>query len=163
MRYAQIRETDIANGEGIRVSLFVQGCPFRCKDCFNEDFQNFSGGKEWNADIEQKFIDLGKRPYIKGYSMLGGEPMAQDEDFLNLLKRIKEETAKTIWVWTGYLFENLNEFQKECLKYVDVLVDGPFVDELKDIKLKFKGSSNQRLIDVQKTLNEKKIVLWEEE
>lgn len=160
MKYMQIRETDIANGEGIRVSLFVQGCPFRCKNCFNANLQDFNGGKQWNKHIEQDFIDLGKRSFIKGYSFLGGEPMAQDEDFLNLIKRIKSETSKTIWVWTGYVFENLNDFQKECLKYIDVLVDGPFIEELKDIKLRFRGSSNQRVIDVQKTLLNNKIVLW---
>lgn len=162
MRYAQIRETDIANGEGIRVSLFVQGCPFRCKNCFNEDFQNFSGGNEWNEQIENEFISLGERPYIKGFSILGGEPMAQDEDLLNLLKNIKKRTNKSIWVWTGFVYENLSDFQKEFLQYIDYLVDGPFVEELKDMKLKFRGSSNQRIIDVKKTLQNGNIVLWEE-
>lgn len=162
MRYAQIRETDIANGEGIRVSLFVQGCPFRCKNCFNEDFQNFSGGNEWNEKIENEFISLGDRPYIKGFSILGGEPMAQDEDLLNLLKNIKKRTNKSIWVWTGFVYENLSDFQKEFLQYIDYLVDGPFVEELKDMKLKFRGSSNQRIIDVKKTLQNGNIVLWEE-
>lgn len=162
MRYAQIRETDIANGEGIRVSLFVQGCPFRCKNCFNEDFQNFSGGNEWNEQIENEFISLGERPYIKGFSILGGEPMAQDEDLLNLLKNIKKRTNKSIWVWTGFVYENLSDFQKEFLQYIDYLVDGPFVEELKDMKLKFRGSSNQRIIDIKKTLQNGNIVLWEE-
>ena len=163
MRYAQIRETDIANGVGIRTSLFVQGCPLHCPNCFNEEFQDFSGGREWNETIQQKFIDLGKRSFIVGYSILGGEPMAQDEQMLNLLQAIKKQTGKSIWMWTGYTFETLTDFQKSMLPYLDYLVDGRFVEELKDPKLRFRGSSNQRIINVPRTLETGKLTEWNAE
>ncbi len=149
---------DISNGEGIRVSLFVQGCRFHCKGCFNKETWDFNGGKEWTKDIEQEFIELGERKYIDGYSILGGEPLAQDQQILELVKKIKTHTGKSIWMWTGFEFENLNEFQKEAISYVDVLVDGKFVEELKDMKLQFRGSSNQRIIDIKETLQKGYVV-----
>ena len=165
MNYAQIRKYDVANGTGIRVTLFVSGCHFNCPGCFNREYQDFAFGKNFTDEEMQKFIDLGKNPNISGYSFLGGEPLDQlnDDTLLRTLKTIKEQTDKTIWLWTGYVFENLSEKQMEIVKYVDVLVDGPFIEAQKDMRLLFRGSSNQRIIDVQKTLVEEKIVLWEKE
>lgn len=136
---------DISNGAGIGVSLFVQGCKFHCKGCFNKKTWNFNGGKEWNIDIENKFIELCKIEYIDHISILGGEPLQQDNDLVELLKRIKKEVDKPILLWTGYKFENIPEDKKEVLNYVDEVTDGQFIEKLKDYKLKFKGSSNQKL------------------
>lgn len=136
---------DISNGEGIGVSLFVQGCNFHCKGCFNKDTWNFKGGNEWDKDIENRFISLCKNTHINHISILGGEPLQQDDDLLNLLMRIKKEVGKPILLWTGYKFENIPEDKKAILKYVDEITDGQFVEELKDYKLKFKGSSNQNV------------------
>lgn len=163
MNYAQIRKYDVANGVGIRTTLFVSGCHFNCPGCFNKEYQDFGYGKEFTAEEMQKFIDLGKNENIRGYSFLGGEPLDQtkDDTLLNTVKAIKQQTDKTIWMWTGYLFENLDEKQLEIVKYIDVLVDGPFIEAQKNITLLFRGSENQRIIDVKKTLAENKIVLWE--
>ena len=163
MNYAQIRKYDVANGIGIRTTIFVSGCHFNCPGCFNKEYQDYNYGTEFTPEEMQKFIDLGKESTISGYSFLGGEPLDQtrDDTLLTTVKEIKKQTDKTIWMWTGFTFESLNEKQREIVKYVDVLVDGPFVDELKNMNLLFKGSSNQRIIDVQKTLKENKIVLWE--
>ena len=135
---------DISNGNGIRVSLFVQGCNFHCKGCFNKDTWDFDNGKEWSMEIEDKFIELCKNPHITAVSILGGEPLQQDDDLLKLLKRIKLEVNKPISLWTGYKFENIPEDKKKILKYVDEITDGQFIEELKDFRLKFKGSSNQK-------------------
>ena len=163
MNYAQIRKYDVANGVGIRTTLFVSGCHFNCPGCFNKEYQDFSFGKEFTNEEMQKFIDLGKSPNISGYSFLGGEPLDQmnDDTLLRTVKAIREQTDKTIWLWTGYVYENLNEKQMEIVKHIDVLVDGPFIEAQKNMKLLFRGSENQRIIDVQKTLTENKIVLWE--
>ncbi len=165
MNYAQIRKYDVANGVGIRTTLFVSGCKFNCPGCFNKEYQNFSFGKEFTDEEMQKFIDLGKNDNITGYSFLGGEPLDQinDDTLLRTVMKIKEQTNKTIWMWTGYIYENLNEKQREIIKYVDVLVDGQFKEEQKDMRLLFRGSANQRIIDIKKTLKEEKIVLWEKE
>ena len=163
MNYAQIRKYDVANGVGIRATLFVSGCHFNCPGCFNKEYQNFSFGKEFTDEEMQKFIDLGKNPSISGFSFLGGEPLDQltDDTLLRTVKEIKKQTGKSIWLWTGYVYENLNPQQMEIVKNIDVLVDGPFIEEQKDMRLLFRGSANQRIIDVQKTLSEEKIVLWE--
>lgn len=158
MKYAQIRENDIANGEGIRVSLFVTGCFLNCPGCFNKDYQDFNFGIDWNDQEQNEFIYLGNREFIDGYSILGGEPLLQGRDMLELVKAIKMNSKKSIWLWTGLVFEELNEIQREIVKFIDVLVDGPFIEELKDRNLQFKGSKNQRVIDVQKTLLDEKIV-----
>ncbi len=165
MNYAQIRRYDVANGVGIRTTLFVSGCHFNCPGCFNKEYQDFNFGNEFTDEEMQKFIDLGKSENINGYSFLGGEPLDQinDDTLLRTVKAIKEQTGKTIWLWTGYVFENLNEKQMEIVKHIDVLVDGPFIEAQKDMRLLFRGSANQRIIDVQKTLKENKIVLWEKE
>lgn len=163
MRYAQIRKTDIANGEGIRVSLYVQGCHRHCFNCFNQETWDFCGGEEFDVDIENTLIDLIKRPHISGLTVLGGEPLELENrnDVFRLLKRVKECCKdKTIWLYSAFLYEDIKNFDVDILSYVEVLVDGPFVDGLKDRKLRFRGSSNQRIIDVPKSLENDKIVLY---
>lgn len=165
MRYAQIRNMDISNGEHIGVSLFVQGCRFQCKNCFNKDTWGFNGGKEWTEEVEKKFFELIDRPYIKRVSFLGGEPLVDENvpDVLRLIQKIKEKFPnKSIWLYTGYTFENAlnNPLRKGVVEMCDILVDGRYIDELKDLTLKFRGSSNQRLIDIKQSLKENKIVLY---
>lgn len=146
MNYAQIRKYDVANGEGIRTTLFVSGCKFNCKSCFNKEYQDFNYGNEWTKETEDYFINLGKDENVAGYSLLGGEIFQQSPDIiLHLCKRIKEETGKTIWVWTGYTFENIPLNARNILNYIDVLVDGQFIEELKDLRLEWRGSSNQKI------------------
>ena len=163
MRYAQMRRYDVANGVGIRTTLFVSGCHFHCKNCFKSEYWPFEYGEEYTDAEMQKFIDMGKVDNVTGYSILGGEPMDQlsDNMLLKTVQEIKKQTGKTIWMWSGWTYENMNEKQREILKYVDVLVDGQFVDEKKNLKLLFRGSENQRIIDVPKTLAQGEVVLWE--
>lgn len=158
MRYNKIRKMDIADGPGVRVSIFMQGCSFNCKNCFNPETHNFSGGKEFTDETINHIIDLCNNENIEGLSILGGEPMhpLNIDGTLKLAKMFKKTyPEKNIWTWTGFLFENLKE--KEVMKYIDVLVDGQYVDELHNPTLKWKGSSNQRVIDVQKSLKDGKI------
>ena len=162
---------DISNGEGVGVSLFVQGCHFHCKNCFNQDTWDFSGGKEWNREIEDEFMKLVSRPYIKRVSLLGGEPLADENvlDIMRLINRIKTECPdKKIWCYTGYTWEQifpivnpyLNLTQAEmtrqnAVKNCDILVDGRFVEEEKDLSLEFRGSKNQKIIDVKERITSK--------
>ena len=162
---------DISNGEGVGVSLFVQGCHFRCKNCFNQDTWDFSGGKEWNRKIEDEFMKLVNRPYIKRVSLLGGEPLADENvlDIMRLINRIKTECPdKKIWCYTGYTWEQifpivnpyLNLTQAEmtrqnAVKNCDILVDGRFVEEEKDLSLEFRGSKNQKITDVKERITSK--------
>lgn len=171
MRYASIRSMDISNGEGVGVSLFVQGCHFHCKNCFNQDTWDFLDGKEWNREIEDEFMKLVNRPYIKRVSLLGGEPLADENvlDIMRLINRIKTECPdKKIWCYTGYTWEQifpivnpyLNLTQAEmtrqnAVKNCDILVDGRFVEEEKDLSLEFRGSKNQRIIDVKERITSK--------
>ena len=165
MRYAQLRSMDISNGTGIGVSLFVQGCHFHCKDCFNSETWDFSGGKPWTEDSKKIFLISVLRTYIERVSILGGEPLA-DENFSDVLDLVQTIHArfpeKKIWIYTGYHWENLlNDSQKrEILPYINILVDGRFETDKKDLSLKFKGSSNQRVIDVQKSLENKEVVIF---
>lgn len=162
MRYAQIRNMDISNGTGIGIALFTQGCRFHCKNCFNQDLWNFDGGKEWNKEAEDKIIELASKPFITRLSILGGEPLSFENinDLTYLLKRFKKiYPDKKIWLYSGYTYDIID---LELLRYVDILVDGQYVDDLKDYKLKFRGSSNQRIIDVQRSIEEGCIVLWKE-
>lgn len=162
MRYAQIREIDIANGPGIRVSLYTQGCHRHCPFCFNQETWDFKGGKPFTKHEEEVLIQLIRRPHIAGFTLLGGEPFEQEnrDDILTLLKHIKESCPdKTIWVYSSFLYEEIIQWEQPLLDYVDVLVDGPFVNELKDANLKFCGSSNQRLIDIKKTRENHQITL----
>lgn len=164
MRYAQMRKCDVANGSGIRTSLFVQGCTRHCKGCFNPETWDFAGGMEWNGQTEDEFVELTGKPHIKGATILGGEPMEPENRgaVTALLKRLKETyPEKDIWMYSSYTFEELKEDEGKVLLYLDVLVDGEFVEEKKDLSLRFRGSSNQRVIRVQDSLKEGKIVAWE--
>lgn len=184
MRYAQIRSMDISNGEGVGVSLFVQGCPFHCKNCFNSDTWDFNGGKEWTEEIKDKFMELINRPYIKRVSFLGGECLAEQnlDEVLKLVQEIRISfPEKTIWLYTGFEWNQIMNMQvmqpifsckdleskiqnilkrQEIIKMCDVLVDGEYIDEQKDLTLKFRGSKNQRVIDVKKSLAQNKVVLY---
>ena len=163
MRYNKIRKMDISNGPGVRVSIFMQGCTFNCKNCFNPETHSFTGGQEFTDETIQKVLSLCEPDYIVGLSILGGEPMhPQNIDGTEKLARMFKEKFpnKTLWVWSGFLFENLKG--KKVLNYVDFLVDGQFVDELKDFRLKYCGSKNQRIIDIQKSLKEGRTVVIQE-
>ena len=184
MRYSQIRNLDISNGLGVGVSLFVQGCPFHCKNCFNSDTWDFNGGKEWTEKTKNKFMELIDRPYIKRVSFLGGECLA-DQNLDEVLKLVQEIRIsfpeKTIWLYTGFCWNDIMcsfaglqadyvvldkkdieawEKRKEIISNADVLVDGEYIDEQRDITLKWRGSSNQRVISVVDSLAQGKIVLY---
>lgn len=165
MRYNKIRKMDIADGPGVRVSIFFQGCAFHCKNCFNPETWDFNAGKEFTDEQIEEIIEIAKDDFITGLSILGGEPMhpTNIEGTTRLAKRFKEVyPEKTIWAWSGFLFDEWVK-DKEIAKYLDVLVDGQFIDELRNPKLKWKGSENQRVIDVQKSLKKNEVVLYEEE
>ena len=159
MRYNVVRKMDISNGPGVRVSVFMQGCEFHCKNCFNPETWDFEGGKEFNNETIDDVLKLCGQSYIKGLSILGGEPLHPKniEATTKLAKAFKDKyPKKNIWVWSGFKFdEDLKG--KEVLNYIDVLVDGRYSDELHDPTLKWKGSSNQRVIDVQKSLKNSEI------
>lgn len=162
MRYNKIRKMDISNGPGIRVSIFVQGCTFNCKDCFNPETHNFEGGKEFCDETMQKLMELCGKDYIAGLSILGGEPLHPNNiattkeiayKFHNTYKN------KNLWLWSGFQFEDILKMEdSNILDVVDVLVDGQFKTYYKDYSLKWRGSSNQRVIDVKKSLNEKRVI-----
>ena len=163
-RYNKIRKMDISNGPGVRVSIFFQGCDFHCKGCFNTETWDFNGGKEFNDEVINHVIDLCKNDVISGLSILGGEPLnpVNIEGVTLLAKSFKEKYPnKTIWLWSGYLFDEYIH-DKEIVNYVDVIVDGRFKIDLSSLTLQYKGSSNQRVIDVKKSLKNNKIVLYEE-
>lgn len=163
MKYNKIRKMDISNGPGVRVSIFMQGCTFNCKNCFNPETHDFNGGKEFNDETIKRVLELCEKDYIVGLSILGGEPLHPKniEASTRLAKAFKEQfPEKTIWVWSGFLFDKHLK-DKEILNYIDVLVDGQFQDELRDPRLKWCGSSNQRVIDVKKSLKKKDLVLFE--
>lgn len=173
MNVADIKKVDVANGPGVRVSLFVSGCTHHCKDCFNEVAWDFKYGREYTQEDEDYIISLLSPDYIEGITILGGEPFeyVNQKGILPLLRRIKKELPnKTIWCFSGYTFDKdildnmckkWNE-TKELISYIDVIVDGKFVVEKKNLKLKFRGSSNQRIIDVQESLKKNKVILVEE-
>lgn len=163
MRYNKIRKMDISNGPGIRVSIFMQGCTFNCKNCFNKETHDFNGGKEFTDETIDKVIELSKPDYIVGLSILGGEPLHPKniEGTTKLAKKFKSVYPdKNIWVWSGFLFDK-NIINFEILNYIDVLVDGVYKDELHDFTLKYRGSSNQRVIDVKKSLKTNNVELIE--
>lgn len=158
MHYNKIRKMDISNGPGVRVSIFMQGCEFHCKNCFNPETWDFKKGKEFTGETVARVLELAEKDYIQGLSILGGEPMHPKniDNTLKLVKAFKEKyPEKDIWLWSGFLFENLKD--KEVLKYINVLVDGQYKDELHDFRLKYRGSSNQRVIDVKKSLKKGKV------
>ena len=162
MRYAQIRKIDVTNGPDVRTTLFVTGCTNNCEGCFNKELQDFNYGEEWTKETEDKFLEYAKNENVNGVNILGGEPMEQvmDDSLYDLLLRIKNETGKSIWLWSGYLYEEIikDNSKKRLLELVDVLVDGRFVIAKRDITLKYRGSSNQRVIDVKKSLEFNKII-----
>ena len=173
MNYATIKWTDIANGEGVRISLFVSGCTHHCKNCFNQVAWDFSYGELFDGKVQEKILKELDSYYVAGLSLLGGEPLepSNQEALYPFIKKVKElYPTKTIWCYTGFVFnEKTGELKekkknlsitKDLISHFDVLVDGPFVEAKKDIRLKFRGSSNQRVIDVQKKLQEKSIVLY---
>lgn len=172
MNYATIKKRDIANGVGVRVSLFVSGCTHRCKNCFNKETWEFSFGEKYTDKTQALILSYLEPSFINGLSLLGGEPFEpqNQKELLNLLREVKEKfPKKDIWCYTGYLFDEhllsdsraRCEYTDEMLSYIDVLVDGPYIEEEKDITLQFRGSKNQRVIDVKRSLSEKKIVLWD--
>ena len=204
MRYASIRELDISNGEGVGVALFVQGCRFACKNCFNPETWDFNGGKEWTNEVKEKFLELIDRPYIKRVSLLGGECLADEnlDDVLDLVTEINKRynipqdivcnnnsdrnilnensdeirlslPNKSIWLYTGYTWDQIftdgvfltrdcaGWKRREIVKQCNVLVDGRYVDSERDITLKWKGSKNQRVIDVQQSLQQNRIILYD--
>lgn len=145
MRYAQIRKLDVSNGAGVGVSLFVQGCHFHCFNCFNQETWNFDGGKEWTPDVEKRFLELARRPYIKRVSILGGEPLA-DENVDTVIDLCGKLFGKTIWVYTGYRKEEIpTPIWERLSHHISYLVDGRYNDRLKNPQLHFRGSSNQRI------------------
>lgn len=162
MNYAKIRKFDVSNGPGVRTTLFVSGCTNNCEGCFNKDLQDFDYGEIWSEEVENDFIRQVKNPNIVGVNILGGEPMDQikDETLFNLLKRIKEETNKSIWIWSGYCYEDIinNRERNKILSYADVLIDGRFELDKRNISLKYRGSSNQRVIDITKSKRDNKII-----
>lgn len=207
MRYTQIRSMDISNGEGVGVSLFVQGCDRHCFNCFNSETWNFNGGKEWTEETKNKFMELIDRPYIRRISILGGEPLAEQnlDGVLSLIKEIRKKypisqnpnsenigksrvledenskeirisfPEKTIWLYTGYEMSEIvkqEQYERvsgipdvwskrwEIIKQVNVLVDGEYIDEQKDLTLKWRGSKNQNCIDVKRSLTQNKMVLY---
>lgn len=173
MNYAEIKNFDIANGLGVRVSLFVSGCTHHCKNCFNQMTWDFKYGKEFTKEVEDLIIDYLKPEHITGLSLLGGEPMepSNQRALVSFVRRVKETyPQKDIWCYTGYLFDRelLQESRARCevtdelLSYIDVLVDGKFVEELKDLSLKFRGSSNQRIINVPESLKRHEVVLYKD-
>ena len=166
MNYADLRPFDATNGTGIGTSLFVSGCLFHCKECFNKEAWDFNYGKPFTKEVEDYFINCAKNPHVDHVSLLGGEVFHQDlYVILNLVKRIKTEVKKPIWVWTGFVFDELIKSKpqgniiNDILQYIDILVDGQFEIDKKDIKLKFKGSTNQRVIDVQESLKQDKVII----
>ena len=163
MYYADLRQYDATNGTGIGTTLFVSGCNFHCPNCFNKEAQNFNFGRPFTKEVEDKFINYAKDNHVNHVSLLGGEVFHQDLDtILNLVKRIKEEVNKPIYVWTGFTWEELLKDDKkiEILKYIDVLTDGRFEQDKKDMNLLYKGSSNQIEISVQESLKEGRIVKY---
>ena len=191
IRCAQIRSLDLSNGEGVGVALFVQGCHFHCLNCFNPETWDFSGGNEWTEETKEKFFKLADRPYIKRISILGGEPLAEEnlDDVLDLVNKIRlSSPQKSIWLYTGYkvisvdseygsiIFDRDNEDIIKQFTYksvinhnkriniasmCDVIVDGRYVDSQRNISLSYRGSQNQRLIDVKQSLQKGEIVLWQ--
>ena len=171
MNYANIKNCDIANGPGVRVSLFVSGCTHHCPGCFNQVAWDFAYGQPFTEETIQTILDMLRPDYIRGLTLLGGEPFEPQNQgaVVALLRRIKAEMPeKTVWAFTGYLLEKdllsgrLGD-TREYLSYLDVLVDGPFIEAKKNLNLQFRGSENQRIIDMRATLREGKTILWEDE
>lgn len=164
----------MSNGKGVGVALFVQGCNFHCKNCFNPETWDFYGGKEWTEEVKNKFLELANRPYIKRISILGGEPLAEENinDVLDLVNEIRlSRSQKSIWLYTGYQWKHIFDTKKlsterwkrqQIVSQCNVLVDGKYEETQRDITLKWCGSRNQNVIDVKKTIQKGEIVLWKD-
>lgn len=163
MKFIKIKDNDIANGVGITMSLWTQGCPHHCKGCFNVETWDFNKGKEFTkSDLKYIFDNINKNDIHRDLSILGGEPLCPQniEGVINVCKEFKKiYPNKKIYIWTGYTLEEFNDTQKSILKYIDVIVDGKFIEEKRNLSLKFRGSENQRVINVKETLKNKKIIL----
>lgn len=161
MNYAQIRKYDVANGPGIRTTFFLTGCDRNCPNCFNTEYMDFNHGKKWDIDAEKKVISYLKLDQVEGLTVLGGEPFENSLGLLKALRNIKKGVDKPIWVYSGFVFEDLVNIKiaREILEEIDVLVDGEFIEKLKDLRLRFRGSSNQRIIDVKKSLKNNKVII----
>ena len=170
MNYGRIIKYDVANGEGVRTSLFVSGCTNHCPGCFNQEAQDFNYGKLYTQDTENMLLESINYSYISGLSILGGDPLCQDDAgliTLNSLAHKVHSLGKTVWLWTGFKWENFNftnnfSLQSLLLSACDVVVDGPFIEAEKDLSLAFRGSRNQRIIDVRETLGKGEIILYKE-
>lgn len=173
MNYAAIKNCDIANGPGVRVSLFVSGCTHRCKGCFNEVAWDFDYGEPFTQQTIDMILDMLAPEHIQGLTLLGGEPFdpRNQQDVVSLLRQVKKKyPSKTVWAFTGYLFDKdilswrlgPQTVTQEYLKHLDVLVDGPFIEARKNLSLRFRGSDNQRIINVPLSLAEGRVVLWED-
>ena len=173
MNYANIKNFDIADGPGVRVSLFVSGCTHHCKGCFNEVAWDFAYGEPFTQEVIDRILKMLEPDFIDGLTLLGGEPFEpqNQEPIVKLLRQVKEKyPKKSIWAFSGYLFDRdilawklgPREITEEYLSYLDVLVDGPFIEAKKDLNLRFRGSSNQRLIDVPASLKKGEVVLWQD-
>lgn len=173
MNYAEIKDCDIANGPGVRISLFVSGCTRRCSGCFNEIAWDFNYGKPFTQETIDRILNMLKPSYIRGLTVLGGEPFEpqNQESVLDLLRQVKKTyPSKSIWAFSGYVLDKdilsgrLGDINitKELLSYLDVLVDGPFMQDKKNLSLRFRGSENQRLIDMPATLEAGEVILWQD-
>lgn len=162
MNYAQIRKYDVSNAPFVNSTIFFSGCAHKCEGCFNKEAQDFNFGNEFNKEVEDLFISYVSDPNVKGACLLGGEPFQQDLDILlRFVRRIKTETGKRVWIWSGYTWDELisDTNKLKILENVDVLIDGRFELDKRDLKLKYRGSSNQRVIDVRKSLESNEVVL----
>ena len=166
MRFSKIKDNDIANGLGVTMSLWTQGCPHHCKGCFNGETWDFNAGEEFeDSDLKYILENINKNNVHRDLSILGGEPLCPEnvDGVIEVCKIFKEKfPEKKIYLWTGYVVEQFNEKQRNVLNYIDVLVDGPFVQDKRNLSLMMRGSSNQRVIDVKKSIDENKIVLFRE-
>lgn len=176
MKYAGIYYCDIANGEGVRTTLFVSGCKFHCKDCFNQKYQDFDYGENYTSEIKNKILEHIKLPYMSGLSILGGDPLWQNKKGLYQLIELCDEVhkiqSKNVWLWSGFTWEqifpiiqtddldSIRILRQTLIKNVDIFVDGQFVVDQKDMRLKWRGSSNQRVIDVKQSILNNKVVLY---
>ncbi|WP_283624889.1 anaerobic ribonucleoside-triphosphate reductase activating protein [Clostridium butyricum] len=165
MYYSKIKFNDVANGPGLRLSLFTSGCTHHCKGCFQPETWNFKNGEPFTLETQKYIIEKSKNKYIAGLSLLGGDPLDNVDGILPLLQEYRKTFAatKSIWLWTGYLFEEIlkDDLKSEVLPFIDVIIDGKFEENLKDITLKYKGSTNQKVIDVKKSVDTHTVVLYE--
>lgn len=163
MYYGNVEEHDVINGPGVRTILFVSGCTHKCRGCHNPDSWDFDYGEPFTKEVEDKIINYLKSPIVQGFSLLGGEPFDNVDDCIKLVKRIRQECPdKDIWVWSGYTFEYLNNHssKRELLHLCDVLVDGRYNEGLRDLSLHYRGSSNQRIINIQDSLAQKDKIVF---